>query len=113
MFIFLPVKLKYNLKHNKHILHIFSGKPLGFENVFTAFGVGLLGLITSLGLFVLEKITTRYGFFKKLFNAYNYRIREEPITYGMVHCKRCQAKIVKKLDDDYQLSQELRRHSVL
>ena len=82
-------------------------------NVFTAFGVGLLGVVISLGLFIMEKITTRYGFFKKLFNAYNYRIREEPINSGMVYCKSCHAKIIKKLDDDYQLSQELRRHGLL
>ena len=55
----------------------FSGKPLGFVNVFTAFGVGLLGVVISLGLFTMEKVTTRYRFFKKLFK-YNYRISEEP-----------------------------------
>ena len=54
----------------------FSGKPLAFVNVFTAFVVGLLGLIISIGLFIMEMITAKYGSggCKEVMNAYNYRI---------------------------------------
>ena len=46
-------------------------------NVFTAFGVGLLGLIISLGLFLIELVTASYRGCKKLMNVYNYRIDVE------------------------------------
>ena len=54
----------------------FSGKPLAFVNVFTAFVVGLLGLMISIGLFIMEMITAKYGSggCKEILNAYNYRI---------------------------------------
>ena len=56
----------------------FSGKPLAFVNVFTAFVVGLLGLMISIGLFIMEMITAKYGSggCKDMMNAYNYRIEE-------------------------------------
>ena len=45
-------------------------------NVFTAFVVGLLGLMISIGLFIIETITAKYGSggCKDMMNAYNYRI---------------------------------------
>ena len=54
----------------------FSGKPLAFVNVFTAFVVGLLGLMISIGLFMIEVFTAKYGTggCKEMMNAYNYRI---------------------------------------
>ena len=56
-----------------------SGEPLGFVNVFTAFGIGLLGLIISFVLLLIEMLTAKYGTgnCKKLLNAYNYRIDKE------------------------------------
>ena len=56
----------------------FSGKPLAFVNVFTAFVVGLLGLMISIGLFIMEMITAKYGSggCKDMMNAYNYRINQ-------------------------------------
>ena len=46
---------------------------MGFGSVFTAFGVGLFGLVTSLGIFIIELMTSGYGVCRKLMNAYNYR----------------------------------------
>ena len=54
--------------------YFFSGKPLDFGNVFTAFGVPLLGLFLSVCLFLVEIITSKYGCCKKAMNTYNYRI---------------------------------------
>ena len=54
--------------------YFFSGKPLDFGNVFTAFGVTLLGLFLSVCLFLVEIITSKYGCCKKAMNTYNYRI---------------------------------------
>ena len=41
-------------------------------NVFTAFGVGLVGLIVSFGLLMIEAITAKYGSggCKNIMNAY-------------------------------------------
>ena len=69
-----------------YILYIFSGKPLTFGTVFTAFGVVLFGLSLSLGLLLIEIITTKYGHVrcKRIMNAYNYRIIREssPVHEG-------------------------------
>ena len=46
---------------------------MGFGSVFTAFGVGLFGLVTSFGIFIIEIMTSGYGICRKLMNAYNYR----------------------------------------
>ena len=51
---------------------------MGFGNVFTAFGVGLLGLTISLVFFAIELVTTAFGCCKKMMNAYNYRIEIKP-----------------------------------
>ena len=51
---------------------------MGFANVFTAFGVALLGLAISLVLFMIELGTAAFGCCKKLMNAYNYRIDTKP-----------------------------------
>ena len=53
---------------------------MGWPNVFTAFGVGFLGITISLGLFIIELLTTAAGCCKKMMNAYNYRIIIEPKT---------------------------------
>ena len=47
---------------------------MGFSNVFTAFGVGLMGITFSLALFIVELATAAFGCCKKMMNAYNYRI---------------------------------------
>ena len=47
-------------------------------NVFTAFGVALLGIAISLVLFIIELGTAAFGCCKKLMNAYNYRIDTKP-----------------------------------
>ena len=60
-----------------YVVFFFSGKPLGWMNVFTAFGVGLFGLIISLGLFLTELVTASFRGCRKLMNAYNYRIDVE------------------------------------
>ena len=57
---------------------LFSGTPLGFANVFTAFGVALLGITISLVLFIIELVTAAFGCCKKMMNAYNYRIDTRP-----------------------------------
>ena len=59
-----------------YILYIFSGKPLTFGTMFTAFGVVLFGLSLSLALLLIEIIATKYGpgRCKRIMNAYNYRI---------------------------------------
>ena len=48
-------------------------------NLFTAFGVGLVGLIVSFGLLMIEAITAKYGSggCKNIMNAYNYKINVE------------------------------------
>ena len=63
----------------KIILSSCSGKPLGFVNVFTAFGVAFFGLMISIGLFMIEMIAAKCGNAgcKEIMNAYNYRIDEE------------------------------------
>ena len=68
----------HKMQKNIHVI-LFSGEPLSFENVFTAFGVGLLGLIISFGLLLIEMITSKYGRggCKRLLNAYNYRSAEK------------------------------------
>ena len=73
-----------------------SGKPLAFVNVFTAFVVGLLGLIISIGLFIIETITAKYGTggCKDMMNAYNYRIDQgidvesKTVAVKDVHARR-------------------------
>ena len=57
----------------------FSGKPLTFGTVFTAFGAVLFGLSLSLGLLLIEIMTNKYGHgrCKRIMNAYNYRITRE------------------------------------
>ena len=55
-------------------MQLFSGKPLDFGNVFTAFAVPLLGLFLSVCFFLLEMITSKFGCCKKAINAYNYKI---------------------------------------
>ena len=62
--------------HTWHI-YIFSGKPLSFGTVFTAFGVGLLGLGLSFALLLIEIITAKYGRCRRIMNAYNYRIESQ------------------------------------
>ena len=49
-----------------------------FANVFTAFGVVLLGMTISLVLFIIELVTHAFGCCKKMMNAYNYRIITKP-----------------------------------
>ena len=49
-----------------------------FANVFTAFGVVLLGMTISLVLFIIELVTHAFGCCKKMMNAYNYRIDTKP-----------------------------------
>ena len=66
---------------------LFSGKPLGFGNVFTAFGVALLGITFSLVLFLIELVTAAFGCCKKMMNAYNYRIDTRPNS-GNVQSRR-------------------------
>ena len=51
---------------------------MGFPNVFTAFGVALLGITVSLILFIIELVTHAFGCCKKMMNAYNYRIDTKP-----------------------------------
>ena len=62
----------------KLISLFFSGKPLEFANVFTAFGVALLGITISLVLFIIELVTAAFGCCKKMMNVYNYRIDTKP-----------------------------------
>ena len=74
----------------------FSGKPLAFVNVFTAFVVGLIGLMISIGLFIVEMITAKYGSggCKETMNAYNYRIDQgidvesETVAVKGAHARR-------------------------
>ena len=47
---------------------------MGWPAVFTAFGVVVLGIALSLGLFIIEILTSRAGYGKKMLNAYNYQI---------------------------------------
>ena len=51
---------------------------MGWGNVFTAFGVALLGLAISLVLFMIELVTAALGCCKRMMNAYNYRIDTKP-----------------------------------
>ena len=51
---------------------------MGFESVFTAFGMGLLGLGLSLALFMVELMTSGFAVCRKLMNAYNYRHDVKP-----------------------------------
>ena len=51
---------------------------MGWENVFTAFGVALLGIAISLVLFIIELGTAAFGCCRKMMNAYNYRIETQP-----------------------------------
>ena len=51
---------------------------MGFANVFTAFGVGLLGITISLIFFMMELVSGAFGCFKKMMNIYNYRIDTKP-----------------------------------
>ena len=60
-------------------MQLFSGKPLDFGNVFTAFAVPLLGLFLSICFFLLEIITSKFGCCKKAINAYNYRINKTEV----------------------------------
>ena len=53
---------------------------MGWANVFTAFGVVLLGMTISFVLFIIELLTTAAGCCKRMMNAYNYRIIIEPKT---------------------------------
>ena len=71
-------------------VNVFSGKPLGLANVFTAFVVSLFGLITSFVLLIIEMITVRYGprGCKMVMNAYNYRItvrKGNPSEISTIH----------------------------
>ena len=54
-------------------------------NVFTAFGVGLFGLIISFGLLVIETITAKYGSggCKNIMDAYNYKNNVESSSAKM------------------------------
>ena len=56
--------------------HLYSGKPLGFSSVFTAFGVLFCGIGIALILFSLEKLSKRLGLECLSFN--NYGVKEEP-----------------------------------
>ena len=51
----------------------FSGRPLPFGAVYTAFGLVVLGLFLSAVLFVIERITARYGICKVIMNYYNHK----------------------------------------
>ena len=80
-----PFEIEKKLQKCATLLHIwciyiFSGKPLSFGTVFTAFGVVVLGLNLSFALLLIEIITARYGCgrCKRIMNAYNYRITCNP-----------------------------------
>ena len=54
----------------------FSGRPLPFGAVYTAFGLVVLGMIISAVMFLVEHITARYGIGRVIMNAYNQPIEE-------------------------------------
>ena len=51
----------------------YSGKPLGFSSVFTAFGVLFFGAAIAIILFGLEHITNIFGLEVFIFNTYGIR----------------------------------------
>ena len=76
----------------------FSGQPLSFGTVFTAFGVVIMGFNMSLALFLVEMFTSKYGYrgCKRTMNVYNYRIagQEHPQEIGVTIGKKGQLPIL-------------------
>ena len=56
--------------------HLYSGKPLGFSSVFTAFGVLFCGIGFALIIVSLEKLSKILGLECLSFD--NYGVKEEP-----------------------------------
>ena len=54
--------------------YIFSGSPLPWEIVFTAFGVLMFGAFLSVCLFITEHVLGKSKVGKLLMNGYNYRV---------------------------------------
>ena len=52
----------------------FSGSPLPWQIVFTAFGVLMFGAFLSVCLFILEHVLGKSEVGKLLMNGYNYRV---------------------------------------
>ena len=73
-------KNSYIISTEFFIFVFFSGKPLSFVTVFTAFGVVLLGLNLSFALLLIEMIVAKYGYgrCKRIMNAYNHRMVHQP-----------------------------------
>ena len=61
------------------LFYSYSGKPLGFGAVFTAFGVLLFGIGIALILFGIEKLSKILGFECFIFDSYG--VIEEPSEY--------------------------------
>ena len=66
-----------------NLSHFYSGKPLGFGSVFTAFGVLFFGLGIALILGGLEKLSNILGLQCLIFQSYG--ATEEPSTILEFH----------------------------
>ena len=58
----------------KNIKHIFSGKPLTWGNVFTAFGILAFGACISLCFFAIEKLSRKSKLGRVVMDSYNHRV---------------------------------------
>ena len=65
----------------------YSGKPLGFSSVFTAFGVLFFGVGISSIIFGIEKISKTLGLQCCIFN--NYGVLEENFRYSGSRRMKC------------------------
>ena len=77
-------------------MYIFSGKPLTWGNVFTAFGILALGACISLGLFIIEKLSRKSKLGRMVMDSYNHRV-DPPAGHANVWDTRSQALTIKSV----------------
>ena len=67
-------KIVTNYRGQPQVCPDFSGSPLPWQIVFTAFGVLMFGAFLSMCLFVTEHVLDKSKFGKLLMNGYNYMV---------------------------------------
>ena len=92
----------------------FSGSPLPWQIVFTAFGVLLFGAFLSMSFFITEHVLGKSKVGKLLMNSYNYRI--VPPDFNENLCDSCRNNVLTiepKFKESKQYNQRSTREGSL